>query len=130
MKKLTIIFLSIFYLLLSTGVRVNAHYCGDKLSSISFFDYASKSCCGVKEVENKCCKDKVTFLKLSDSQEENPSFLFTSPEFSEALVPSFRNVLPSVFFPEILVNTNDDFLYEKVVIHKVSFFIINRSFRV
>ena len=129
MKKTSIIIASIFYLLLSVGVKVNAHYCGEVLSSISFFDFKTKSCCGVKEVESKCCKDKVAFLKIADSHTENSTLSFVAPEFSELILPSplsyfyYVSILEEALIINFIIPDAEPYA-------KVPFFISNGSLRV
>jgi hypothetical protein len=54
------------------GMAFEVHFCGNKVASVtvSIHEKASDqavSCCGVKAIKSKCCKDKrVQFQKKSD----------------------------------------------------------------
>lgn len=58
---------AIFYMLLSLGLRVNAHYCGGKLQYIAL-DSFTKDCnkCGKKNMKG-CCKDIQTSFEAGES---------------------------------------------------------------
>ncbi len=65
MKKVFVTLLTIGYLLMVVGVTVNKHFCGGKLSIISFFKIANEDdCCGEGHIDH-CCKDEVKWLKIS-----------------------------------------------------------------
>jgi hypothetical protein len=67
MKRITAIFFLLTFLIANTGMAVNVHYCGGKLSSINFFSLDNHPCkCGKKAMKKDCCKDKTTFLKMKD----------------------------------------------------------------
>ncbi|MFL5751842.1 MAG: HYC_CC_PP family protein [Bacteroidia bacterium] len=68
MKRITLIFILFFYLFSTTGIAVNIHYCGGRVSSVDFILKAKDSCpCGSKKVKKSCCKDKKHFFKVKDS---------------------------------------------------------------
>jgi hypothetical protein len=73
---LSIIF-SIFYLTSTSGVSINAHYCGGKIKHISFFKHSEKNCCGKKKMSKNCCKDKAAYFKVKDNHQSND--VLTSP---------------------------------------------------
>ena len=77
MKKFFVIFFSIFYLTSTSGVSINAHYCGGKIKHISFFKGNEKSCCGKKKMSKNCCKDKAAYFKVKDNHQS--SDLLKSP---------------------------------------------------
>lgn len=66
-KKATIIFLSVFYLVFASGFTLSAHYCGGKLKNISLFSSNEKGCCGNKKKSKGCCKDKKTVIKVQEN---------------------------------------------------------------
>lgn len=73
MKKITILFLLMNYLVATYGVAMHQHYCGNRLTStyiIGLFT-AKCSCAPQKKMSKGCCKEKITFSKLSDNQQHN-----------------------------------------------------------
>lgn len=69
MKNLLTILMISIYLLGNTGVVVSKHWCGGKVSQVSLFKKAKKSCaCGKVKMPKGCCKN--TTQKLSNSHEQ------------------------------------------------------------
>ncbi|HSZ73013.1 MAG TPA: hypothetical protein VK750_10085 [Cytophagaceae bacterium] len=130
MKKIAVIITTIIYLFLSTGVRINAHYCGDRISSVDFFFDQTKSCCGDDALAKKCCKDKVSYIKLSDNQNFSPVFSFSAPDFSEALVPLVDYSRFYLFSKQELPVYTISFFDSDTPLGKNPIYIVNRSFRV
>jgi len=61
-----------------SGVAVNVHFCGDKVSSISFSTAAKKDCGCKKEAEKKsCCKDEIKQFNNDPGKAEISSFKLT-----------------------------------------------------
>lgn len=57
-----------FYLMVTSGISMNLHYCGGKLKKVSFFhNVTEKGCCGTKKKSKGCCKDKKSFHKVKDN---------------------------------------------------------------
>ena len=129
MKKIAIILTAIFYLFLSIGIRMNTHYCGDKISSVDFF-FSSKDCCGKEDLAKKCCKDKVSYLKLSDNQKDFPVFNFSATDLSEALVPAIDYSKTYLFTKQEISVYTVSFFDSDIPVRKNPIYIINRSFRV
>lgn len=72
MKKIGIVFLLFFYLIPVIGVTVSAHFCGGKLSSISFISTDKHDCpCGSKAMKKNCCEDINTYIKLKNIQQKS-----------------------------------------------------------
>ncbi len=130
MKKITIIITAIIYLFLSIGIRMNTHYCGDKISSVNFFFDNGKSCCGQEDLAKKCCKNKVSYLKLSDNQKDSPLFSFSVPDFSEALLTALEDSKKYLFVKQLLSVYKISFFDSDIPVRKNPFYIVNRSFRV
>ncbi len=77
MKRAAIILLLICYLIPSIGIKVYAHYCGGKLSSVSLQVSKSKQCgCEDMEMDENCCKTKTCSISIKEVQEATPQ-LFT-----------------------------------------------------
>jgi len=64
MRKTGVIFLSVLYFLVATGITMNLHYCGGKLKDISFFQTKEDGCCGNKKKSKGCCKEKTLVYKV------------------------------------------------------------------
>ena len=74
MRKALVIALASVYLLVSSGVVVNMHYCMGKLATLGIGHHDSKTCekCGMDN--NGCCKDEVRVVKIQDNQESSAGF--------------------------------------------------------
>lgn len=72
MKKLFILLLASFYLIIASGLTVSLHYCGGKLKKISFFTVNDEAgCCGTKEKSKDCCHEKTAFIKVNSNHFSN-----------------------------------------------------------
>jgi hypothetical protein len=81
-KKLSISFI-LLYLMLSTGVQIMIHTCGDS-KSISMIPLSTKSPCGCDDTnsENSCCKTEFKLFKLKDTQ-NRPALVQTENYLTE-----------------------------------------------
>ena len=68
MQKFLVIFFSMLYLTVTSGITVNLHYCGGKLKTVSFFSNNEKGCCGTKKKSKGCCKDKTKLIKVEENR--------------------------------------------------------------
>lgn len=94
MKRITVILLMFLYLLPAIGVTVSAHYCGGKVTSVSFnpFDTKHKCPCGSKKMKKDCCKDETKTFKLKNEQQKAHQFtlkVFKVFTFQPVLVDNF-----------------------------------------
>ena len=72
MKKIALILLASFYMMVASGLNLSMHYCGGKLKSISFLHNDNeKGCCGNKKKSKGCCKNKTAFIKVKDNHKTN-----------------------------------------------------------
>ena len=82
MRKLTFSLVVAVYLLLSTGVVVQLHYCMDRLAAIGLFTsdhQATCDDCGMEmDQDNDCCHDQTDVIKLVQDQTANqiPNYQF------------------------------------------------------
>ena len=97
MKKIGIIFLLFLYLIPTIGFSVTQHYCGGKLSSVSFFTANEKCACGKKKMKSGCCNNKISNHKLNEVHKNASLFnaSFAKPNKTEA--PTFAITLHSIF---------------------------------
>ncbi len=69
MKSVLLLLFTAWFALLSTGVNVNAHWCGSKVASVGLFGSKAESCkCSKKKAaKNKsCCSTSAAYLKIKD----------------------------------------------------------------
>lgn len=67
MQKFLVIFFSMLYLTVTSGITMNLHYCGGKLKTVSLFSNNEKGCCGSKKKSKGCCKDKTKTIKVEEN---------------------------------------------------------------
>lgn len=76
MRKVAALMLMMFYLVLSIGVNLNAHFCGGHLKSVSVSTESGKCCCDSGEKSNSCCTDKSVFVQYDTDEKQISSFKF------------------------------------------------------
>jgi hypothetical protein len=70
-KKSTTIFFLTMYLMLSVGVTLSMHFCGDRITSIQLIPFASTADrCGCNDSTgpDDCCKTEIKSIQLHDDQ--------------------------------------------------------------
>ncbi|HSU28952.1 MAG TPA: hypothetical protein VLJ68_11250 [Chitinophagaceae bacterium] len=99
MKKILATFTILCYLLLTTGVVVNFHYCMNQLASVKFFEKERNKCslCGMKmHRSHGCCHDEICVVKLSvDQQKVVPVDHIEAPTGNSFIISDFI-VLPTI----------------------------------
>ncbi len=105
LKRYLHISLAFIYLVLCTGVNVYAHFCGNKLSSVSaFIDHASCCCETEATALNKCCNETFSSLKITQEHQATQGVQLISPLFLAEISPVFvpisleKTALPSPIF--------------------------------
>ncbi|MEO6902591.1 MAG: hypothetical protein ABI315_05500 [Bacteroidia bacterium] len=59
------IFISAFYLIATSGLTFNLHYCGSKIKIISFnIEHNEDGCCINKTKNKGYCNDKIVSIKI------------------------------------------------------------------
>ncbi|GIV26411.1 MAG: hypothetical protein KatS3mg027_0225 [Bacteroidia bacterium] len=103
MKKIAVIFLMFLYLIPVIGVTVSAHYCGGKVTSVSFnpFDTTHKCPCGSKKMKKDCCKDVTTTIKLDDDQQNTQCFFCNTIKVSDFQPEYPTNLIFDVQIPPL-----------------------------
>jgi hypothetical protein len=109
MKQLITILISTIYLLLSTGLVINVHYCQDKLKSFSIITEPEKcscasmdaissccapanhieSCCSGGKQKSNCCTDEQIVIQMIEYQQKNTPI----PELSKLNFIIIRSIL-------------------------------------
>jgi len=112
MKKATIIFLMILYLLPTMGVSLSAHYCGGKVTSISLklLDIRHKCPCGKKAMKKDCCKDETKIFKL-DTEQQKVQMLTCSIIKSTDLQPELTNTFTFPHHSQLYATRFDRFAH-------------------
>jgi hypothetical protein len=101
MKKAIISIAFACYLVVTSGVIVNFHYCMNRLASTELFAGASKECgkCGMQvDKPHGCCHDEIRIVKMAGDQKVNSAMAFNLPAMkvsfqtpSEFLLSPFMN---------------------------------------
>jgi hypothetical protein len=68
MRKLAAILISVFYLTVTVGLAVNAHYCHGELQSVGLYQGGEDCCCGDVSGDGGCCHNVVQHIALDDEQ--------------------------------------------------------------
>ena len=92
MKKTVAVISLACYLLVTTGVVINHHYCMKRLASVQVFGSAKTFCgkCGMHIKKSKgCCRDEVKVMKLQTDQNNFSAEAFSIPAMEiMAITPS------------------------------------------
>lgn len=96
MKKLITILIAVIYLVISSGVIVNMHYCMGKLADVTYKAGNSSHCgiCGMQDSD--CCHDDVKLVKLDDTHKVAHPINFELVTLA-AIVPPPSSYTPSGF---------------------------------
>lgn len=94
MKRLFVIPLLLLYMVATTGIIINLHYCGEQIESWALNDKTKgcedDPCDETNAKEHDCCKDKAISSKISIEQEVASCFKLTfSPKY---ILPSINLV--------------------------------------
>lgn len=92
-KHLLILFFAGVYLVTSTGVMVNYHFCCGKLKSVSFS--VPDSCCKSGESTKGCCTNVSKYFKVKDKQLAGDQKVEFSPII--AFVPEKAGIFSPIF---------------------------------
>ena len=94
--KIFSVFLASFYLVLSFGFGIRAHYCHGDLSSITYVGISHDCSCGDQEIEMSCCSNVEEFVQFDE----------------ELVLNQFKNISIDADLP---FNEYDDLTEEKDV---------------
>lgn len=91
MARIAATYLLILYTAFTTGLAIDVHYCGGKVSSVSFEKISSEDACGkCKKSNSHCCHNETKFFKVQDAHNSSvvkdvpacPEIVLTSDNFS------------------------------------------------
>jgi hypothetical protein len=72
-RRFTIGFLAVIYLIVAVGVTISGHFCGGYLESYSFNVVAGEhNCCGGMPMDYNCCENKQVTIKSSENHFASP----------------------------------------------------------
>ena len=111
MKKLLISIAVISYLVVSTGVVVNLHYCMNRLASLDFYGAEKKLCarCGMDiHLGKGCCRDEVKVVKLQ--QDHNKA-----------------QVAHEISAPFVTVTISSDYISSDLISNNETHYFLNHS---
>ena len=127
LKQAKAIFFLLCFLIGNSGIAVSAHWCGGKLTHISFLIEHDDCACGKKEAEmnSGCCKDKVATLKAEDDLNTSSSLIIKAPTFKDIVVtvPHIEIVAAS-----LLNYSTPDFYRPPPGKPKLPSYLLNRAF--
>ncbi|MEN8251883.1 MAG: hypothetical protein ABFS32_23380 [Bacteroidota bacterium] len=75
MKKLAIIALLPFYLIVSVGVGINVHYCLGQVEYVVMLGTHGDCCCDDQEDMADCCEDEIFYQAMDENQQISPSLI-------------------------------------------------------
>lgn len=99
MKKISLIIITLIYVLMASGVTVTYHYCMGRLADVKVMGLADNcmSCtknrctsCGSKKQTFPCCTNKTKFIKIKSDQNISTHVVDLSP-LSIELLPIILN---------------------------------------
>ena len=93
----------LLYIVVSSGITMNYHYCMGQLADVSLWQKAACPACGMKHDTHKCCTTDTELIKLSLDQDVahfnstnfTPSvvtLLFDISEWHSLLVPEQHSI--------------------------------------
>ena len=90
----------------TSGVSINAHYCGGKIKHISVFAGNEDGCCGNKKKSKGCCKDKTTIIKVQDNHQASKVAQVSSPTIHLVAIVSVQLLFNLPISDEVNIISN------------------------
>ncbi|RYE13962.1 MAG: hypothetical protein EOP45_20385 [Sphingobacteriaceae bacterium] len=92
MKKMLLAILSCLYLVVTSGMQVQHHYCMGHLKATTVGFHENKKCgtCGMEAGSTACCHDESQWLKLNDKHQAVASIAY--------IPTSLALDIPSVYY--------------------------------
>lgn len=108
MKKIFVGILTMVYMIVSSGMVMEIHYCMGKKAGQDLYTTKNVKCpkCGMKEKKGGCCTDKHELVKLEDSHKNVYNTLdFSAKEISLPTEYSLYNwQLPAIASIAVVTN--------------------------
>jgi hypothetical protein len=126
-KKVSTLLLLFLFLLANSGMAVNIHWCGGKLSSVELnIDKKSKCECGKKTMKPNCCEDSSFHLKASN--EYSKATYECNLKQPIVKVAFLLNFYRSITFTSVLTLQQHQFEFPPPLIPKEPLFVRIGSF--
>jgi hypothetical protein len=129
MKKSLSLFIAFFYLVIVSGIVLQLHFCGGKISSvkIAFFDHSNTCSCGKKSMKKGCCKNQSIAFKIHGDQ-KIASKLIVPVDYSRSIVLHLpKNILKSLLLHCVSLSLN---YHSPPPKYSNSLLILNSTFRI
>lgn len=94
MKKAAIVILALLYLITTSGVVVNVHYCMGDVASVTYGHEEPESCgkCGMTEKAG-CCHSELSMVKLDDVHQQTIKTQESAKAIAELPVVYFQTII-------------------------------------
>lgn len=100
MKKVILVFLTLLYGVMSSGITLNLHYCMGRLTNVEWGSVSTCASCGQKKMASHCCTDKTQYVKLTVDQNVNDVS-------AVKLMPAVTELFPMLFCDFISLGTEN-----------------------
>lgn len=126
MRKFVCVILIFVYPLLTSGVVLQLHYCGGKLSSASLALSDTHSCsCGSKSMKKGCCKNESLQVKVKGDHKTSNTVLLPSNTCNNigCILPVTEILIPQ---GQYIIASNYHLPPPKPNIHRLAFLSVFR----
>jgi hypothetical protein len=107
MQKAALALLTFIYLLVSSGIMLEVHYCMGKTAGVEWYSSSKSercSVCGMKEKKGGCCSNTQQFYKLSNYHKQAINYLSFEAPVSDLALPQWAAyVAPPIAYTSIAV---------------------------
>ncbi len=128
MKKILLTIVTLIYLMASSGIAMDVHYCMGEKVGVDFAISSNEKCgkCGMKEKKGGCCKDEHHFYKYENSHKNVPNYFLNIFEIV-AVTPIYYFDREFLFYKE---STSSYKANAPPDITQPLLYIRNRNFRI
>ena len=127
MKRIIAILLGVFYLLPTIGYSMDVHWCGKKVSAVSFSPFKSSPKCSVCSKPMGCCKTTHTVVKINDSQHGSAGIKVIPDKTSQHVIGPFCASYASLSIAKTFGYLQS---HSPPIIRKQPDYLINSVFRI
>jgi hypothetical protein len=126
-KRVALLLLSVIYLLSSSGVAAESHYCCGILQSTSL-SASSTATCKMNLPMKRCCKTKKQYFKVKDQHIGSSSLSFSAKGTPAINMPFL------IFFDKTTVSVGDGLSFKSNTPphreHATQYYILNCTYRI
>ena len=93
--------ITFIYLMMSSGIAMDVHYCMGKKAGVDFYKATNEKCgkCGMKDKPG-CCHDEYKFYKLGNDHKNVVQTFLSAPLFESIGLPASDH---TIFLPASLI---------------------------